>query len=161
MALLSPSERLTQELSRFEAEMQETALAIVREVFAQELARRTDDDDEDDDEDEDDDDDDDEIAAAPAAAPAELAEPVTVPAAAAAAPKKRGWTRETVIHELSTWLLSGTAVEASFVRRHGQPGLAAAAKRIFGRFDAALNAANLHLAQQYPAGPPTRKPMTS
>lgn len=140
----SPDVLLTEEFSRFEDEMRAAALAIVHEVFTEELARRGYDEDED--EDDEDDAEQDEVAAAPA--------PV---AAAPAAKKKRGWTRDEVIDELATWLLSGTTVEASFVKRYGRPGLAAAAKRLFGRFDAALNAANVALAQKYPDGPPSAK----
>ena len=69
--------------------------------------------------------------------------------------KRRGWARESVVAELATWLLTGTVIEAAFVTKHGKPGLVAAARRHFGRFDAALNAANLHLARTYPEGPPT------
>ncbi len=69
--------------------------------------------------------------------------------------KRRGWTRESVVAELGTWLLTGTVVEAAFVTKHGKPGLVAAARKHFGRFDAALNAANVHLARRYPEGPPT------
>ena len=53
--------------------------------------------------------------------------------------------------------LGGTEVEAAYLKRHGAPGLVAATKRLFGRFDAALNAANLALAQRYPDGPPARR----
>jgi hypothetical protein len=70
--------------------------------------------------------------------------------------KRRTWTRERVIDELARWLMAGGAVEASFVARHGQPGLVSGAKRLFGRFDAALNAANLHLARQKPDRLPTK-----
>jgi hypothetical protein len=66
------------------------------------------------------------------------------------------WTRETIISELATWLLSGTAIDAQFVTRHGPRGLVTAARRIFGRFDAALNLAALHNAKLYPDGPPAR-----
>jgi len=153
MASTSAADRMTEELARFEVALRDTALAIVREVIARELARRDDDDDEAEDEDDEEAEDD--------AAPVD--EPVAVAparAAVAAPPKRPGWTRETVIAELATWLLSGTTVEASFVKRYGQPGLAAAAKRIFGRFDAALNAANLNLAQRFPDGPPKKKAMS-
>ena len=66
------------------------------------------------------------------------------------APSKRRhvWTREAVIAELGGWLLGGRVVEAAFLKRHGPPGLVAAAKKLFGRFDAALNAANLAVADQ-------------
>lgn len=76
--------------------------------------------------------------------------------APAASPSENGadgrrrprWTRESVIDELSTWLRGRHMVEAAFLLRHGPPGLVANAKRIFGRFDAALNAANLHIARE-------------
>jgi hypothetical protein len=66
------------------------------------------------------------------------------------------WTRESIINELATWVLSGTAIDAQFMTRHGPPGLVAATRRIFGRFDAALNVAALHVSKLYPDGPPTR-----
>lgn len=70
-------------------------------------------------------------------------------------PRRSGsWTRDAVLDELSKWLLDGTT-DAAFISRHGRKGLATAAKRIFGRFDAALNAANLRIAKQHPAGIPT------
>jgi uncharacterized membrane protein YgcG len=81
--------------------------------------------------------------------------PATPPAPIEAGGRRR-WTRETVIAALCEWLISGIT-EASFLRRHGQPGLVAAATRIFGRFDSALNVANLYLAKQYPDGPPSRR----
>jgi hypothetical protein len=58
------------------------------------------------------------------------------------------WTRDAVIAELGRWLVSSKDLEASHVKRHGPKGLVDAAKRIFGRFDAALNAANLAIARQ-------------
>lgn len=67
----------------------------------------------------------------------------------------RRWTRDAVLDELSTWLLGGTS-DPAFIARHGRKGLATAAKRIFGRIDAALNAANLRIAKQYPDGFPAR-----
>jgi hypothetical protein len=66
------------------------------------------------------------------------------------------WTRETITNELATWMLSGTAIDATFVARHGPPGLVAAARRVFGRFEAALNVAGLHVSKLYPDGPPER-----
>lgn len=96
-----------------------------------------------------------ELGLVPASAPA--ASPVA-PAPASAAPgKRRKWTRDTVIEELATWMVNGTALDAQFLTRHGPPGLVAAARRIFGRFDAALNVAGLHFAKLYPDGPPVRK----
>jgi hypothetical protein len=43
------------------------------------------------------------------------------------------------------------------VNRYGPPGLVGAAKKIFGRFDAALNVAALHLSKIQPDGPPKRR----
>jgi hypothetical protein len=101
-------------------------------------------------------------------APAPVA-PVTPPATAATAAtaattadprlaggKRRKWTRDAIIEELARWLVNSNAVDASFVTRHGPPGLAAAARRVFGRFDAALNVASLHVARLYPDGPPPK-----
>ncbi len=148
-----PPLRLDEEVDRFEQELRHLAYAVVRSVLTAELARRR--------------------AAAPPpprtrppASRAQLPLPVVAdpaPVAAAPAPssvpdgKRRPWTRETVIDELAQWLLTGQVVEAAFVTRHGRPGLVAGAKRIFGRFDAALNAANLHLARKHPDGPPTTR----
>ena len=72
-------------------------------------------------------------------------------------PIKRGWTRDTIVSELATWLVSGTSVDASFITRHGPRGLVAAAKKTFGRFDAALNVASLQVSKMYPDGPPGRR----
>jgi hypothetical protein len=72
-------------------------------------------------------------------------------------PSGRGraqWTRDAIIDELATWMASGTVIDAAFVTRHGPPGLVAAARRIFGRFEAALNVAGLRVSQLYPDGPP-------
>jgi len=66
------------------------------------------------------------------------------------------WTRETIVSELAASLLGGTSIDAAFMTRHGPKGLVAAARRVFGRFDAALNVAALHNAKLYPEGPPTR-----
>jgi hypothetical protein len=89
------------------------------------------------------------------------AEPASEPAAAppppAGGPRKRvPWTRESIVNELANWMLSGTAIDATFVTRHGPPGLVAATRRVFGRFDAALNVAALHVSKLYPDGPPER-----
>jgi hypothetical protein len=70
--------------------------------------------------------------------------------------KRVRWTREAIINELASWMLSGTAIDASFLKRHGPPGLVPATLRVFGRFDAALNVAGLHVARLYPDGPPAR-----
>jgi hypothetical protein len=97
-----------------------------------------------------------EPAASPAAGPPSL-EPIAGATAGAPTDARRArWTRETVIAELCEWLLGGI-VEPAVLRRHGKPGLVTAATRIFGRFDSALNVANLQLAKQYPDGPPTRR----
>jgi hypothetical protein len=64
--------------------------------------------------------------------------------------KRVRWTRETIVNELATWMSSGTAIDATFVTRHGPPGLVAAARRIFGRFDAALNVAALQFSKMQP-----------
>jgi hypothetical protein len=70
--------------------------------------------------------------------------------------KRKAWTREAIVEELATWMLSGTSIDATFVTRHGPPGLVAATRRVFGRFDAALNVAALHVSKLYPDGPPER-----
>ncbi|HEX3479696.1 MAG TPA: hypothetical protein VHT91_31955 [Kofleriaceae bacterium] len=97
----------------------------------------------------------------PAGAPAAAAEPATgtaepPPGRPAAGRGRTRWTRDTIISELATWLLSGTAIDAQFMTRHGPKGLVAAIRRVFGRFDAALNLAALHNARLYPEGPPVR-----
>jgi hypothetical protein len=101
-------------------------------------------------------------AAPPAAAPT-AREPGATPAPAEGPGNGRGehkkrspWTREAIIEELASWMASGTAIDAAFVARHGPPGLVAATRRIFGRFDAALNVAGLHFSKLYPDGPPSR-----
>ena len=157
---------LTEEVARFQADVRRLALAAAHAIVQQELDRRrvkrpgraaT-------------------AAAAPrkrqaatsagaaAAAPAKPApQPAAAPEAVTAAPPapgKRGkWTRETIISELATWMLSGTAIDAAFVTRHGPPGLVAAARRVFGRFEAALNVAGLRVSELYPDGPPQRMPV--
>jgi hypothetical protein len=153
---------LSDELARFQDEVRQLAMAAAREIVRQELDRR--------------------LARlargagrpAPVVprprkqppavtAPAEPAPEATTaaeqPAAAAAAPtdgRKRGWTRESIVNELASWMVSGTAIDAAFVTRHGPPGLVAAARRIFGRFEAALNVAGLQVEKLYPDGPPKR-----
>jgi hypothetical protein len=61
-----------------------------------------------------------------------------------------------VVTELADWLLQEPTIDAATLKRRGQGALASWALRVFGRFDAALNAANLHLAEKYPDGPPKR-----
>ena len=89
------------------------------------------------------------------------APPVPPPPPVAAPPEKVGrkpaWTREAIIDELVTLLRGKTTIDAAFVTRHGPRGLAAAARKTFGRFDAALNVAGLRLSQLYPDGPPGRR----
>jgi hypothetical protein len=93
---------------------------------------------------------------AAAAAAAAAATAAGSPGSATVGKKRVRWTRETIVDELASWIVSGTALDASFVQRHGPPGLVPAARRIFGRFDAALNVAGLHVAKLYPDGPPGR-----
>jgi len=77
-------------------------------------------------------------------------------AAAPTPPAKGGWTRDRVVSELAQWLLEDSTIDAATLTRRGHGSLASWARRLFGRFEAALNAANLHLAERYPDGPPTR-----
>ena len=67
--------------------------------------------------------------------------------------KRAGWTREAIVNELATWIKSGTEINATFVARYGPPGLVAATRRVFGRFEAALNVAGLQVAKLNPEGP--------
>lgn len=154
---------LTEEVARFQADVRRLALAVAHDIVQQELERRrtkrpgraataaaprqrsA-------------------AAAVPAPAPARPAPPpAAAPEAASAAPPapgKRGkWTRETIVNELATWMVSGTTIDAAFVTRHGPPGLVAAARRVFGRFEAALNVAGLRVSELYPDGPPQRNPV--
>jgi hypothetical protein len=72
------------------------------------------------------------------------------PASRSSGSKRVRWTRDAIIHELAGWMVTGTAIDSSFLKRHGPPGLVPAAVRVFGRFDAALNVAGLHAAELYP-----------
>lgn len=97
----------------------------------------------------------------PAGAPDAAVVPATVtpehpPGLPAGARGRARWTRDSIISELATWMLSGTAIDAQFMTRHGPKGLVAAIRRIFGRFEAALNVAALHNSKLYPEGPPAR-----
>jgi len=47
-------------------------------------------------------------------------------------------------------------VDASFLTRHGPPGLVAATKRIFGRFEAAMNVVALHQSKTHAGDPAPR-----
>jgi hypothetical protein len=91
-------------------------------------------------------------------APVATSEPRAESVSATGGGKRARWTRETVISELASWIMSSTAIDAAFLKRHGPPGLVPASVRIFGRFDAALNVAGLHVAKLYPEGPPNRSP---
>lgn len=168
-----PRAVLTDEVARFQAEIRRLALAAAHEILRQELDRRltrlaaparrralisqSE-------------------PARPSEPPREVAtaarEPVATQAASVPGPgsvpgngradtrgdgrKRSPWTREAIIEELASWMASGTAIDAAFVARHGPPGLVAATRRIFGRFDAALNVAGLHFSKLYPDGPPSR-----
>jgi hypothetical protein len=104
-----------------------------------------------------------ERAGEPAVAPDATVVPATgthepPPGDPAEARGRARWTRDRIISELATWMLSGTAIDAQFMTRHGPKGLVAAIRRVFGRFDAALNVAALHNAKLYPDGPPARRP---
>jgi hypothetical protein len=90
-----------------------------------------------------------------AAAPASPA-PGPEPGRPAIGRARMRWTRDSIISELATWMLSGTVIDAQFMTRHGPKGLVAASRRVFGRFEAALNLAALHNAKLYPEGPPAR-----
>jgi len=90
------------------------------------------------------------------AAPTEQSQAQALAEPAARPTGKARWTRETITSELANWMLSGTTIDAAFVARHGPPGLVAAARRVFGRFEAALNVAALHISKLYPDGPPDR-----
>ena len=156
---------LTEEVARFQAEIRRIAVAAAQAIVKDELDRRRA-----------------RLAAGarrrtlltapeparpreqpvrePVAAPEAPREPAAAAAAAAPAPangrKRSPWTREAIIEELASWMASGTAIDAAFVARHGPPGLVAATRRIFGRFDAALNVAGLHFSKLYPDGPPNK-----
>jgi len=90
--------------------------------------------------------------------PAGQGETRAAPASGSGGGKRVRWTRESIVEELARWMVAGTALDPSFVQRHGPPGLVSAARRIFGRFDAALNVAGLHVAKLYPDGPPADGP---
>lgn len=152
-----PDGRLLDELARFEARVRELALAIVNAVVRQELQSRLD-----------------ELRLdAPKSSrrnrttrkqPAALEVPQTPgpiappnPVMPAQRGRKPRWTRDAIVNELVGWLVSGTTIDASFVTRYGPHGLVSATRKMFGRFDAALNVAALEVAKRYPDGPPTRR----
>jgi hypothetical protein len=99
-----------------------------------------------------------EAAAAPPPAP-----PAPPPEPPPATPATEGrqrvqWTRESIINELATWVSSGTTIDAAFMARHGPRGLVAAARKIFGRFEAAMNLTALHLSKVSAENPPSGEP---
>lgn len=153
---------LIDELDAFEARVRELAHAIVGQVFATELARRAAAGELDDADGSDDAERDAGTDGAPADATTDArpdtADGAPSPTRTSGAPPGRGqWTRELVVDELARWLLGGNPLEAAFLVRHGNRALVTNAKKFFGRFEAALNAANLHLAKQYPEGIPSKK----
>jgi hypothetical protein len=70
--------------------------------------------------------------------------------------RRSPWTRETIVDELANWVSKGTVVDASFLTRHGPPGLVAATKRIFGRFEAAMNVVALQQSKTHAGDPAPR-----
>lgn len=158
MASRSNQAQLTQEVVRFGESVRATAIAIARTIFRQELLNRLDD------------------LKRSVIAPKSsrrvrrtpkpnAPRPTTTPTVDATSPPrgdqktrgKRAWTRDAIITELAMWMVSGTTIDAAFVTRHGPPGLVAATRKVFGRFDAALNVASLRVSKMYPDGPPTRR----
>ena len=129
--------------------MLDLAKQIVAQVFAAELQRRADAGELDDEDEEEGDE-----GTGAAAQPAVGAAPTPAPAPIEKSPE---WTRQRVIDELGTWLRGGNPVEAAFLVRNRQRALVTNAKKFFGRFDAALNAANLDLARRHPDGIPGKK----
>jgi hypothetical protein len=95
--------------------------------------------------------------AAPAAPPPAIETPAAPPAAPEGN-KRVHWTRESIINELATWVSSGTTIDAAFMARHGPRGLVAAARKIFGRFEAAMNLTALHLSKVQAENPPSGEP---
>jgi hypothetical protein len=151
---------LIDELDTFEDRLRDLAHELVASIFAAELARRQAAGELADRDRADDDDDDafDPRTAAEIARDAHAEEAAASATRTAGGPPGRGqWTRDLVISELATWLLGGNQVEAAFLVRHGHRALVTNAKKFFGRFEAALNAANLHLAKQFPEGIPSKK----
>jgi hypothetical protein len=104
------------------------------------------------------------LANAGAAPDAAAVAPPPAPAAPTPQPrapevhKRVQWTRESIINELATWVSSGTAIDAAFMARHGPRGLVAAARKIFGRFEAAMNLTALHLSKVSAENPPSGDP---
>jgi hypothetical protein len=84
------------------------------------------------------------------------APPLTVPGLQTKSRGRAAWTRDRVVDELATWVIQDPVIDAATLSRRGQSSLVAAARRLFGRFDAALNAAHLRISELYPDGPPKR-----
>lgn len=142
MAPSSNQAALTDEFAAFRGRVRTLALAIVDSIVRSELQQRVD-----------------TLKRSVVAKPVRTVRPPATakPQVTVARPNgKRVWTRDAIVDELTTWLASGTSIDASFVKRYGPPGLVAATKRVFGRFDAALNVAGLQVSKMYPDGPPTR-----
>jgi len=87
-----------------------------------------------------------EAAATQPAAPAVTEAPV--------AGKPGTWTRDEITAELAKWLVSGTKVDAWFLKNYAPRGFLPATLRLFGPLEAALLAARLRVAKLYPHGPP-------
>jgi hypothetical protein len=83
--------------------------------------------------------------------------PAVQDATAIRAGRKPTWPREAIIEQLVMFLVGKTAVDAAFISRHGPRGLVAAARKTFGRFEAAMNVASLRVSQLYPDGAPGRR----
>ncbi|HEY0195572.1 MAG TPA: hypothetical protein VGC42_30875 [Kofleriaceae bacterium] len=86
----------------------------------------------------------------PPASPPELEAPP-------AAGKRTPWTRETIIELLAQSIVSGAPTDAAFMTRHGPRGAVAATRRLFGRFEAGMNVAALHVSRLYPEGLPQQR----
>jgi len=99
-----------------------------------------------------------EAAATQPAAPAVTEAPVapsSVPQVPPTVAGKPGtWTRDEITAELAKWLVSGTKVDAWFLKNYAPRGFLPATLRLFGPLEAALLAARLRVAKLYPHGPP-------
>jgi len=69
------------------------------------------------------------------------------------------WTREEITAELARWLVSGTKVNAWFLKNYGPRGFLPATLRLFGPLEAALLAARLRVPELYPDGLPAGSPL--
>jgi hypothetical protein len=82
------------------------------------------------------------------------AERIDVTPAIQASNGRRRWTRDRVVDELADWLLAMPGLDAASVARRGGGTLVQAARREFGRFEAAIAAASVALARRFPDGVP-------